>query len=78
MVVISGKIRAWIKARKDHPGVIVAFVGVPDDEDEPLRRSPATRVCSSPDEGRRWVETEAQALGGVPVQWLSEEFASGD
>ena len=76
--MISGKIRAWIKAHEGGPGVVVAFVGVPDGSDVPLRRSPARRVCPSHEEGKRWVESEARALGGVPVEWVSEAFAPGD
>jgi hypothetical protein len=32
------------------------------------RRAPATRRCRSPDEGKQWVEREAEKLG-VPVEW---------
>ena len=66
--MISGKIRAWIKAHEGGPGVVVAFVGVPDGSDVLLRRSPARRVCPSHEEGKRWVESEARALGGIPVE----------
>jgi hypothetical protein len=32
------------------------------------RRAPATRRCRSPDEGRKWVEREAEKLG-LRVEW---------
>lgn len=32
------------------------------------RRTPAARRCSSPDEGRKWVEREAAEFG-VRVEW---------
>ena len=34
------------------------------------RRAPATRRCRSPDEGKKWVEREAEKLG-VRVEWTN-------
>jgi hypothetical protein len=68
--VIAGKIRAWIEhCTKD--GVLAAFVGVPGEGDPPLQRLPATRLCVSLDEAKKWVEAEAMAIG-VPVEWVSQ------
>ena len=48
-----------------------AFLGVPPGSDTPVRRLPATRHCASHSEARQWIEQEAQALGGVPIEWVS-------
>jgi hypothetical protein len=71
--VIEGKIRAWIE-HCSKQGVLAAFVGVPGEGGVPLARLPATRLCASPEEARRWVETEARALG-VPVEWVGRPCA---
>jgi hypothetical protein len=68
----DGRLRAWIETRGDQPGVVAAFVGVPPDSDSPVRRLPATRHCESHSEARRWVESEARALGDVEVEWVSD------
>jgi hypothetical protein len=39
-------------------------------------RAPATRMCTSPDEGRRWVESEAAAIG-IPVEWIVFHYVKG-
>jgi hypothetical protein len=39
-------------------------------------RDPAIRLFSALEEARRWVEHEAAALGGVPVLWESQPYAS--
>ena len=36
----------------------------------------AMLVCSTPDEAREWVETQADALG-VRVEWVSEHWRTG-
>jgi hypothetical protein len=69
---MEGKLRAWIQTLEDRPGVVAAYVGVPPGSDAPLRRQPATRHCASPAEALQWVEAEADALGGVPVEWVSK------
>ena len=68
----DGRLRAWIETRGDRPGVVAAFVGVPPDSDTPVRRLPATRHCASHSEAKRWVESEALALGDVEVEWVSD------
>jgi len=71
--MVNGKLRAWTESRGDNkPGVVAAFIAVPEGNGAPLPRSPATRLCASPDEARQWVEGEARAIGGVPVEWESE------
>ena len=67
--MITGKLRAWIE-HCTKQGVLAAFIGVPEEGDARLRRLPATRLCASIDEARRWVEAEARTLG-VPVEWVS-------
>ncbi len=67
----DGRLRAWIETRGGEPGVVAAFIGVPPDSDTPVRRPPATRHCASHTEARQWVESEAQALGGVEVEWVN-------
>ena len=60
----SGKLLAWIDRENDHT-VVAAFVGAAAKN----TRAPATRVCASRDEARRWVEAEASAFG-LPVEWV--------
>ena len=70
----EGKLRAWIDQPEDKQGVVVAFVGVPPGSNDPIRRLPATRHCSSLTGARRWVEQEARALGGVQIDWVSKPY----
>ncbi len=70
----DGKLRAWIDQPEDKQGVVVAFVGVPPGSNDPVRRLPAKRRCSSLTEARRWVEQEAQALGGVQIDWVRKPY----
>ena len=70
----DGKLRAWIDQPEHNQGVVVAFVGVPPGSDDPIRRLPATRRCSSLTEAQQWVEGQAQALGGVQVEWVSKPY----
>ena len=70
----DGKLRAWIDKPEDKQGVVAAFVGVPPGSDDPIRRLPATRRCASLTEARQWVEREAQALGGVQIEWVGEAY----
>ncbi len=65
----EGKFRAWIETRRDKPGVVAAFIGMPAGNGVPNRRLPATRLCASRDAARQWVEGEARAIGGVPIEW---------
>ena len=69
--MIEGRLRAWIETPADKPGVVAAFVGVPPGSNVPIRRLPATKHCDSHAEAQQWVESEAQAIGGVPVEWVS-------
>jgi hypothetical protein len=59
----GGKLLAWIESRDNH-NFIAAFVAT-----HASRRHPATRQCKSRDEARLWVEEEAEALGGVAIEW---------
>ena len=63
----SDKLFAWIKPRSCQE-FAAAFVSAA----AASHRAPAVRHCASPDEGRRWVEREAAALGDVPVEWVGE------
>jgi hypothetical protein len=78
LAVITGKIRAWIEHHCPNRGVLAAFIGMPGEGDMPLQRLPATRLFASLDEARRWVDDEARALGGVPVEWVDGTTAPGD
>jgi hypothetical protein len=68
----DGRLRAWIEKPANRAGVVAAFVGVPPGSDVPLRRLPATKHFVSRDEARQWIEREAQAIGGVPVEWVDK------
>jgi hypothetical protein len=70
--VINGRLRAWIETPDDEPGVVAAFVGVPPGSNVPIRRLPATKRCASHAEAKQWVESEARAIGGVPIEWGSK------
>ena len=64
----GGKLRAWIET--EGGTLCAAFVGVPNaPERSHSSRLPATRSCASMDEARRWIESEAAALG-LPVEWV--------
>jgi hypothetical protein len=56
---------AWIESQ-DEASCTVAFVAA-----TASRRAPATRKCASLDEARQWVELEAEALGGVSIEWIA-------
>jgi hypothetical protein len=70
--MMDGRLRAWIESPEGEPGGMAAFVGVPPGSNIPLRRLPATRHCASQAEAKQWVEREAQAIGGVPIEWVSK------
>jgi hypothetical protein len=59
----SGKLLAWIEPGEEET-VVAAFVGSGARD-----RLAATQTCSTHDEARKWVETEAEAIG-VPVEWV--------
>jgi hypothetical protein len=61
----SSKLLAWVEP-KDDDEFLAAYVG-----GAATKRWPATQLCASPDEARRWVEHDAAELG-VPVEWVSE------
>jgi hypothetical protein len=61
----GAKLLAWVEPQNDK--VTAAFVaGLAP------RRPPATRRCVSVGEARQWVEREANALGGVPIEWIEK------
>jgi hypothetical protein len=68
----NGSFLAWIESSKDQPSVVAAFVGVPPGSKEPIRRLPATKHCASEGPARQWVESEANAIGGVRIEWVSK------
>lgn len=72
----SGKIRAWIE-QYNGGEVSAKFIGVmtlPDGQDIVADREPAVTTWPSVDCARRWVESEAAAVG-LPVEWV--EYGSG-
>ena len=72
LLMIDGKFRAWIEARRDKSGVIAAFIAIPAGSSIPIPRLPATRLCASRDAARQWVEGKARAVGGVAIEWECE------
>ena len=66
-----GNLLAWIEARgaDTYIGAIVGEGAVADRQRCFAGRAPATQLCGSPDEARRWVENEAAALD-LPVKWI--------
>jgi hypothetical protein len=56
-------LRAWISRHNDR--VVAAFVA----RSCIAERAPATRVCRSEAEARRWIEDEARFLGAA-VEWV--------
>jgi hypothetical protein len=61
----SSKLLAWVEPQRDQE-FLTAYVG-----GAAAKRRPATQLCASPDDARRWVEHEAAALG-LTVAWVSE------
>jgi hypothetical protein len=61
---------AWIEPKGSH--FMVAFVS----SKTRWFRDPATRLVTTLEEARRWLEQEAAALGGVPVVWESQLYGS--
>jgi hypothetical protein len=72
-MILDGNLLAWVKPC-DGGGFIGAFVGegaLADRQAGNPGRAPATQLCATPDEARRWVEQEAAALD-LPIRWVSE------
>ena len=69
-----GNLLAWVKPWGSD-AFVGAFIGeyaLPDVQaSAPLRRAPATQVCSSSDEAHQWVEDQAAALQ-LPVKWVRD------
>jgi hypothetical protein len=63
----NGRLRAWIEPREG-TRVVAAFVGAAATA---VRRPPATQLCASCCEARRWVAAEATAIG-TPVEWVAQ------
>ena len=61
----NDRLVAWIEPRGQDE-FVAAFVSAAMRP----RRLPATQVCPSLTEARHWVEDQATALGGVPVDWV--------
>jgi hypothetical protein len=73
VMILDGNLLAWI-APCDGGGFIGAFVGegaAPDPHRRVPGRAPATQLCPTSDEARRWVENEAAALD-LPIRWIKE------
>jgi len=60
----TDKLLAWIEPSEDG-GFLAAFVAA-----NARRREPAMQLCSSRDEARDWIETQAAALD-APVEWVA-------
>ena len=58
----DGALRAWVEPQGDQ--TLAAFIGLHE-----TRRAPATRLFPSANEARKWIETEAAAIG-LPVRWV--------
>ena len=67
----DGSLLAWLEVRQD--GCLAAFVG-----GEAYARAPASRLCASRDDARRWIEAEGVVLG-LRVKWVDQKalYASG-
>jgi len=61
----GAKLLAWVEPQNGK--VTAAFVAA-----LASRRRPATHRCASVGEARQWVEREAEALGGVPIEWTEK------
>ena len=71
-MMLDGNLLAWVKPGDG--GFVGAFVGegaVAGPLGGTPGRAPATRLCATPEEARRWVEREAAALD-LPIRWVSE------
>lgn len=67
----NGSLLAWVEQRED-TAFVGAYVGegaTPDGSNDFRGRDPATQICRSVDEARRWIENEAAALN-LPVKWV--------
>jgi hypothetical protein len=62
--VPTDKLLAWVEPRDDE-AFLAAFVAA-----DARRREPATQLCSSRDEARNWIETQAAAID-APVEWVA-------
>jgi hypothetical protein len=58
----NGSLVAWIERRSSEE-FEAAYVA------EAASRTPATRTCTSAEDARRWIESEA-AFVSAPVKWL--------
>jgi hypothetical protein len=61
---LRSKLLAWVEPQNGQE-VLAAFVG-----GAATKRAPATQLCASSAEARKWVEDEAAAIG-LPVEWLT-------
>jgi hypothetical protein len=62
----KGNLLAWIEPQGDDV-FVGAYVG-----ELATRRAPATQVCRSPNEARRWVEDQAATIG-LPIRWIDSK-----
>jgi len=71
-MIEGGKLLAWIESRGDK--VVAAFIGImPPTWENP--RDPATQTFASPEDARRWVESEGRALA-VPIEWVKHSTSA--
>jgi hypothetical protein len=60
----TDKLLAWVE-QSDDKAFLAAFVAA-----DARHREPAAQLCSSHDEARGWIETQAMALD-APVEWVA-------
>ena len=71
-MTFGGSLLAWIEP-SGSDAFVGAFVGegaLPDNEQGLPGRAPATYMCQSLQEAKRWIEEQAASFG-LPVTWLS-------
>jgi hypothetical protein len=72
-MIPDGHLLAWVEP-DGNAGFIGAFVGegaAPDPTARRPGRAPATQLCASSDEARRWVEAQAAAMK-LPIRWIDD------
>lgn len=61
---------AWVEPKGERE-CVAAFVSSATRSS----RAPAIQRCFSVDEAKSWVEDQAAALGGIPVDWMDQPKA---
>jgi hypothetical protein len=71
-MTMSGSLLGWVETRSadEFVGAFVSEYAALDAGGQFAARAPATQVCSSPEEARRWIKHQAEELD-LPVKWVS-------